>query len=145
MTLIGWQCKQSTDRMSLGMMNCKYITVSWNHFWRPNSFMCFHEICTTSSFIEIRSMHVYSKNHEYLVKTQLHKNKTQCPSTTDLNKRFFPRPNNTTPWQLITHRSKISKNWNPPHWVPLYRFFKNWFLLVQKLLYSNYIQTHFTK
>ena len=63
----------------------------------------------------------------------------------DLNKRFLPRPNNTTVWKLIPHRSKISKNWNPPHWVPLHRFFKNWFLLIQKQLYSNYIQTHFTK
>ena len=25
--------------------------------------------------------------------------------------------------------SKISKNWNPPRWVPLHRFFKNWLLL----------------
>ena len=25
-------------------------------------------------------------------------------------------------------RSKISMNWNPPHWVPLHGFFKNWFL-----------------
>ena len=25
-----------------------------------------------------------------------------------------------------------------------YRFFKNWFLLIQKQLYNNYIQTHVT-
>ena len=61
-----------------------------------------------------------------------------------LNKRFLPRPNTTTAWKLIPHMSEISKNWNPPHWVPLHRFFKNWFLLIQKQLYSNYIQTHFT-
>jgi hypothetical protein len=62
----------------------------------------------------------------------------QCPRA-DLNKKFLPRPKTTTAWKGITHRSKISKNWNPPYWDPLQRFFKNWFLL-----YSNYIQTHFT-
>ena len=40
-------------------------------------------------------------------------------SHTDLNKRFLLGPNATTAWKLIPHRSKISKNWNPPHWVPL--------------------------
>ena len=35
-------------------------------------------------------------------------------SRTDLNKRFLPRPNTITAWKLIPHRSKISKNWNPP-------------------------------
>ena len=69
---------------------------------------------------------------------------TQCPRT-KINKRFLPRAKTTTAWKLIPHRSKISKNWNPPHWDPLHRFFKNWFLLVQKQLYNNYIQTHFTK
>ena len=49
-----------------------------------------------------------------------------------------------TAWKLIPHRSKNSKNWNPPRWVPLHRFLKNWFLLIQKQLYSNYIQTNFT-
>ena len=68
---------------------------------------------------------------------------TQCPRT-GLNKRFLPKPKTTIAWKLIPHRSKISNNWNPPHWVPLHRFFKNWFLLIQKQLYSNYIQTHFT-
>ena len=58
----------------------------------------------------------------------------QCPRT-NLNKRFLPRPKITTAWNLIPHRSKISKNWNPPHWIPLHRFFKNWFLLIQKQLY----------
>ena len=43
----------------------------------------------------------------------------QCPRT-DLNKRFLPRPKTNTAWKLIPHRSKISKNWNPP----LYRFYK---------------------
>ena len=28
----------------------------------------------------------------------------------DLNKRFLPRPNTTTAWKLIPHRSNISKN-----------------------------------
>ena len=71
-------------------------------------------------------------------------NYTQCPSI-DLIKRFLPRPKSIAAWKLITNRSKISKNWNPPNWVPLHRFFKNWFLLIQKQLYSNYIPTHFTK
>ena len=70
--------------------------------------------------------------------------KTQCPRT-KINKRFLLRAKTTTAWKLIPHRSKISKNWNPPHWDPLHRFFKNWFSLIQKLLYSNYVQTHFTK
>ena len=48
-------------------------------------------------------------------------------------------------WKLILHKSIISKNWNPPYWVPLHRFFKNWFLLIQKHLYNNYIQAQFTK
>ena len=67
----------------------------------------------------------------------------QCPRT-DLNKRFLPTPKTTTAWKLIPHRSKFSKNWNLPRWVPLHRFFKNRFLLIQKQLYNNYIQTHFT-
>ena len=63
---------------------------------------------------------------------------TQCPRT-DSNKIFLPRPKTTTPWKLIPHRSKINKNWNHPHWVPLHRFFKNWFLLIQKQLYSTVV------
>ena len=54
---------------------------------------------------------------------------------------FLPRPKNITAWKLIPHRSKISKNWNPPRWVPLDRFFKNLFLLIQKHLYSTYVIT----
>ena len=69
----------------------------------------------------------------------------QLYAHSDLNKRFLPRAKTTTAWKLIPHRSKISKNWNPPHWVPLHRFFKNWFLLIQKQLYNNNIQAHFTK
>ena len=69
--------------------------------------------------------------------------KSQCPRT-DLNKRFLPRPKTITAWKLITHRSKISKNWNPPWRVPIHRFFKNWFLLIHKQLYSKYIQAHLT-
>ena len=46
----------------------------------------------------------------------------QCPRT-DLNKTFLPKT--ITAWKLIPYRSKISKNWNPQHWVPLHRFFKN--------------------
>ena len=44
---------------------------------------------------------------------------------TDLNERSLPRPKTTAAWKLMPHRSKISKNWNPPQWVPIYRFFKN--------------------
>ena len=62
----------------------------------------------------------------------------QCPRT-DFNKRFLPRTKTIIAWKLIPHRSKSSKNWNPLWWVPLYRTCKNWFLLIQKQLYSNYI------
>ena len=41
-------------------------------------------------------------------------NISQCPRV-DLNKKFLPRPKNTAAWKLTPHRSKISKNWNPPH------------------------------
>ena len=54
----------------------------------------------------------------------------QCPRR-GLSKRFLPRAKITTVWKPIPHRSKISKNWNPPDWVSHYRFFKNWFLLIQ--------------
>ena len=81
------------------------------------------------------------KNRKIIFRLKLVR--SQCPRT-HLNKRFLPRPKTTTAWKLIPHRSKISKNWNPPRWVHLYRFFKNWFLLVHKQLHSNYIQTHFT-
>ena len=64
---------------------------------------------------------------------------SQCPRTS-LNKRFLPRPKTITVWKLIPHRSKISETWNPLRF-PLHRFFKNWFLLIQKQLYSNYIQS----
>ena len=66
---------------------------------------------------------------------------SQCPRT-NLNKRSLTRPKTTTAWKLIPHRSKISKNWNPPWWVPLHIFFKNLFSLMPKQLYNNYIQTH---
>ena len=62
----------------------------------------------------------------------------------DLNKRSLPRPKTTTAWKIIPHRSKIGKNWNNSQWVPLHWFFKNWFLLMWKQLYNNYIQTHLT-
>ena len=55
---------------------------------------------------------------------------SQCLRT-DLNKSFLPRSKTITAWKLIPHRSKISKNWNPPWWVPLHRFFKNWFSLIK--------------
>ena len=63
-------------------------------------------------------------------------NAAQCPRV-DLNIKSLPGPKTTTAWKLTPYRSKISKNWNPPHWVPLHRFFKNWFLLIQKQLYST--------
>ena len=63
----------------------------------------------------------------------------------NLDKRFLPRSKTTTAWKLILHRSKISKNWNPPQLVLLWRFFKNWFLLIQKQLYNNYIQAQVKK
>ena len=60
---------------------------------------------------------------------------SQCPRT-NLNKRSLTRPKTTTAWKLIPHRSKISKNRNPPRWFPLHRFFKYWFLLMRKQLYN---------
>ena len=64
------------------------------------------------------SMHVFCIEHTLITR------KSQCPRL-DLKKRFLPRPNTTTAWKFIPHRSKISKNWNPPLWVPLHRFYKN--------------------
>ena len=60
---------------------------------------------------------------------------TQCP-TANLNKIFLPRVKTTTAWKLTPHRSKISKNWNPPgSGLPTvgltFSFFKNWFLIIQ--------------
>ena len=83
------------------------------------------------------------KNYKLLQVGNIYSQTSQCPRA-DLNKKFLPRPKTTTAWKCIPHRSKISKNWNPPYWDPLHRFFKNLFLLIQKLLYNNYIQTHFT-
>ena len=60
----------------------------------------------------------------------------QCPRT-DWKKTFLSSTKTITAWKLIPHRSKISENWNPPHCVPLHRFYKNWFLLIQKQLYSK--------
>ena len=53
----------------------------------------------------------------------------QC-SRADLNKSFLHRPKTTTAWKLTPVRSKISKNWKPPHSDPLHRFF-------QKLIFTN--------
>ena len=54
----------------------------------------------------------------------------QC-SRTDLIKRSLPTPKTTTAWKSIPNRSKICMNQNPLHWVPIHRFFKNRFLLMQ--------------
>ena len=43
---------------------------------------------------------------------------SQCPRA-DLSKKILPRPKTTIAWKLTPQRSKISKNWNPPHWDPL--------------------------
>ena len=75
--------------------------------------------------------------------TYFFKRTPECPRT-DLDKIFLPLPKTTTAWKLIPQWSKISKIWNPPHWKALHRFFKKWFFLILKQLYSNYIQTHFT-
>ena len=45
--------------------------------------------------------------------------KSQRPRI-DLNNRFLPRPNTTTAWKLLPHRSYISKNYNPTHWKRFY-------------------------
>ena len=55
----------------------------------------------------------------YFCKLHIKSNRAHRPRM-DLNKRFLPRPNNTTAWKLIPHRSKISKNWNPPRWELFY-------------------------
>ena len=60
----------------------------------------------------------------------MHTFRAQC-SRAYLNKKSLPRPKTTAAWKLIPHRSKISKNWNPPHWVPVHRFSKNCILLIQ--------------
>ena len=56
-----------------------------------------------------------------------------------LNKRSSPRAKINTAWKIIPHSSKITKNRNPPHWVPLLTIFKNQFFLIQKQLYNEYI------
>ena len=45
--------------------------------------------------------------------------KTQC-ARTDLNKRFLPKPMTTTGWKGTPWGVKITMNWNPPRWVPIY-------------------------
>ena len=52
--------------------------------------------------------------------TSLASRQPQRPRT-DLNKRFLPRPNTTTAWKLIPHRSNMSKNKNPTHWELFYK------------------------
>ena len=65
------------------------------------------------------------------------------------NKGFLLKPNTTIAWKLISHRSKINNNWNPPHLVPLHRFFKKKLSCVMvgecknSFTVSMYIQTHF--
>ena len=54
----------------------------------------------------------------WLLETVGNSSGAQCPRI-DLNKSFLPRPNTTTVWMLKPHRSKISKNWNPP-WRELF-------------------------
>ena len=69
-----------------------------------------------------------------------HKSYSQCLRTA-LDKRFLSRLSQRLKLGLKLARIEI------PHtrWVPLHRFFKNWFLLIQKQLYNNNIQAHFTK
>ena len=51
----------------------------------------------------------------------------QCPRM-ELNKRSLPKAMTTAGWKLIPHGSKISMNWNPPHWDPITKFSKKIFL-----------------
>ena len=87
------------------------------------------------SLVTLRKIRTDEVNSQVELLTQTDKVEIFQPSSqrprTDLNKRSLPRPKTTTAWKLIPHRSKISKNRNPPRWVPLYRFFKNWFLLMR--------------
>ena len=39
---------------------------------------------------------------------------------TDLNKRFLPKPMTTTGWKGTPKGVKITMNWSPPRWVPIY-------------------------
>ena len=101
---------------------------------------------TSSSFLKnlyFGPKYKFFKKEEEVLGLNVLSYRSQCPRI-HLNQRSLPRPTTTTAWKLIPHRSKISKDGNPPQWVPLHRFFKNWFLLIQNQLYNDYVQTHFT-
>ena len=131
-TIFGWMVQNSAwvweperNREALTFL-CRRLSKIWL-------------ICHSSITNFLNPGDIFKRNWEIL-RTRL----LQCPRT-DLNKKSLPRPKTTTEWKLIPHRSKISKNWNPPHLGPLHRFFNNSFLLIQKHLYNNYIQAQFTK
>ena len=64
---------------------------------------------------------------------------SQCPRT-DLSKRTYLDQRLPLHESLsILYRSKITKNQNPPWWVPPYKLLKKRFLLIQKQLYIQYI------
>ena len=73
----------------------KINAVAWNWEW---SLIIFSNALLCWSFTNL-----WTSNLEH----------PQGPGT-DLNKRSLPRPKTITAWKLIPHRSKISKNWNPP-------------------------------
>ena len=95
--------------------------LSMYFFWAVNRKI--NWILLSTNYDVVRS-HFSSSSKHWL-------HNAQCPRT-DLNKRFLPRLKTITARKLKPHSSKISTNWNPPQWVPLYRFFKNWFLLIKK-------------
>ena len=79
-----------------------------------------HKILTTGTQETTRSRNDDWKRNLFpripkIVRQPLNNRNSQCPRI-DLNKRFLTRLNTTTAWKLIPHRSKISKNWNPPQW-----------------------------
>ena len=113
-----------------------FLSKIQNHPQKLSNYGDISKIWRKKYYLEKLNSKIWKKNYclEFLKSKIWRKNHTQCPRT-DLNKRFLPRPKTTTTWKLIPHRPKFSKNWNPPRWVPLHTFFKNWYLLIQKQLH----------
>ena len=94
--------------------------LSWSSFFMVRSYTTRDFFYELFDFVFPRHFDCYMTRKWFLMR--FYQPNSQC-SITNLNKRFLPRPKTITSWKLIPHRSKISKNWNPPQWVPLHRFF----------------------
>ena len=118
--------KISSSEVSGKMIYCS-VSVTW--IWIYDDYLL-HEITNSIKIVLSRkkawfSFILASENSFLFLQINIfensfsseHHSRAQCPRT-NLNKRFLPRPKTITAWKLIPHRSKISKNWNPPHWVP---------------------------